>query len=147
MSERVTVRVPGSTSNLGGGFDSVGVAIDRWLTVSAALEGTGLTVQREGTLAGITSSAEHDRLIAGFNAACDAARVTLPGQLTMQATSEIPVGRGLGSSAAALVAGAALANVLLDLGLDDDTLADACRPALPNAPRPRNDGRQRPQFP
>jgi homoserine kinase len=118
--------VPGSTSNLGPGFDCVGVAIDRWLTVSAHLEGSRIDVRREGTLAGIDIPPEHDRLIAGFNAACDASRVTLPRGIAMRATSEIPVSRGLGSSAAALVAGAALANALLGLGLDDDALADAC---------------------
>lgn len=126
MSATATVRVPGSTSNLGAGFDCVGVAIDRWLTVSAAIEGARIAVQREGTLAGVGIPPEHDRLVAGFNAACDAARVTLPRGIALQASSDIPVSRGLGSSAAALVAGAALANVLLDLRLSDDALADAC---------------------
>ncbi len=126
MSATAAVRVPGSTSNLGPGFDCIGVAIDRWLTVSARLEGARIDVRREGTLAGIDIPPEHDRLIAGFNAACDASRVTLPRGIAMRATSEIPVSRGLGSSAAALVAGAALANALLDLELDDDAIADAC---------------------
>lgn len=46
-----------------------------------------------------------------------------PGGLVFTARSSIPVGRGLGSSAAALVAGAALADAMLDLGLGASGLA------------------------
>jgi homoserine kinase len=38
VTTRAIVRVPASTSNVGAGFDCVGVAIDRWLEVSAAIE-------------------------------------------------------------------------------------------------------------
>lgn len=126
MSSAVVVTVPASTSNLGSGFDCVGIAVSRWLTVSGSLGGDTISVQREGTLAGLALSPEQDRLIAGFNAACEAAQVTMPAGISLRARSEIPVGRGLGSSGAALVAGAALANALLALGLSDDELVDAC---------------------
>jgi homoserine kinase len=122
----VTVRVPASTSNLGSGFDCIGVAVDRWLTVSGRLGGSSITIEREGTLDDLALSPEQDRLVAGFNAACDAAKVTMPAGFTLRARSDIPVGRGLGSSASALVAGGALANALLELGLSNDALADAC---------------------
>ena len=122
----MTVRVPASTSNLGSGFDCVGIAVNRWLSVSGWLGGSSITIVRDGTLASLALSPEQDRLVAGFNAACEAAKVTMPAGFSLHARSDIPVGRGLGSSATALIAGAALANALLELGLSDDALIDAC---------------------
>src|SRR2546422_2852653 len=55
MSAAVTVRVPGSTSNLGAGFDCVGIAIDRWIRVAARREesrAAPITIERGGALAG-----------------------------------------------------------------------------------------------
>ncbi len=131
-----TVRVPGSTSNLGGGFDCVGVAIDRWLTVYApgpdsgreeeASVRNGITLERHGMLASLQDPPELDLIHVGFVAACQAAGAEHPRHLHLEACSEIPIGRGLGSSAAALVAGAALADHLLELGLDDERLATIC---------------------
>ncbi len=126
MTDAVTVRVPASTSNVGSGFDCIGVAVGRWLTVSGSLGGSSIEIHRDGTLAGLALAPEQDRLVAGFHAACHAARVTMPRGFTLRATSEIPVSRGLGSSAAALVAGASIANALMELGLSDDEIADAC---------------------
>jgi len=116
MSARV--RVPATSSNLGAGFDCIGIAIDRWLTASATLGGTdsGITIHRGGQLAALTLPPEEDLLAVGFRAACAAAGVPHVG-VAIDATSEIPVGRGLGSSAAAIVAGASLANAALGLGL------------------------------
>jgi homoserine kinase len=125
----VRVRVPGSTSNLGGGFDCVGIAIDLWLQVDASLaDGSTRAVQlrRAGTLDAITCAPEEDLLYRGFALACAAAGRELPRGLLLDALSDIPVGRGLGSSAAALLAGAAAANVLLELGLHQSALAQRC---------------------
>lgn len=114
-----TVCVPGSTSNLGGGFDCVGMAVDRWLSATVTL-GDGapnVTVRRDGTLRSLVCDPRDDLLFAGFAAACAARGRTVPSVLAFTASSEIPVARGLGSSAAALVAGAALADVALGLAL------------------------------
>ena len=129
MTTRAVVRVPASTSNLGAGFDCVGVAVDRWLTVTAALEpdvDEPLRLHRGGTLRGLQVSAEHDRLVAAFRAACAAAGRAVPHGLLIRVSSDIPVGRGLGSSAAAVVAGTATANALLRLGFDDQRLLELC---------------------
>jgi homoserine kinase len=50
----------------------------------------------------------------------------MPHGLLIRSSSDIPVGRGLGSSAAAVVAGAAAANALLRLGFDDHRLVQLC---------------------
>src|SRR5213079_3280541 len=59
-------------------------------------------------------------------AACRRAGQEVPAGLALAADSDIPVARGLGSSAAATVAGAAAAAALLDLALDAAGLAELC---------------------
>jgi homoserine kinase len=125
MRSYVTVRVPGSTSNLGSGFDCVGVAIPRWLTLTVERQdgarGTG-TIERRGTLADMKLPLSEDLLYRGFATAARAVGKHVPA-LTFKADSEIPMARGLGSSAAAAVAGIVAATALFDLGLSDDSIA------------------------
>jgi len=120
----INVRVPATTSNLGAGFDCVGVAVSRWLRLSAHLAetGGGVRIERHGTLRELTLAPEQDLLVAGFAAACGAAARPVPAGLVFRAISDIPIARGLGSSAAALVAGAVAADRLLQLELGDDAL-------------------------
>src|SRR5438552_7723250 len=132
MRASVTVRVAGSTSNLGAGFDCVGVAIGRGLRVTArAVPGGGarkptapVAIERGGTLRALDTAPEADLLYRGFLAACRRARQEPPAGLALTAESDIPVTRGLGSSAAATVAGAAAAMGLLGLELDAPALAE-----------------------
>jgi homoserine kinase len=124
---RATVRVPGSTSNLGSGFDCVGFAVDRWLSASVRVRpGRGVAIQRGGTLTGLRIAAEDDLLHRGFLAACAQTGHAVELRLDYEVTSEIPVARGLGSSAAAFVAGARLASEALGLGLSPVELAELC---------------------
>jgi homoserine kinase len=125
----IRVRVPASTSNLGGGFDCVGIAIDRWLQLDARLDSDNaesVRLVRSGTLSAIGCAPTDDLLYRGFALACEAARRDVPRGLVLDAESDIPVGRGLGSSAAALLAGAAAANALLGLDLPASALAQLC---------------------
>lgn len=128
VSQRsATVRVPASTSNLGGGFDCVGVAVDRWLTATVRQDAGGPTepeFERGGTLASLNLRGSHDAIYIAFRAAAGAAKFAIPERLRFRVESEIPVGRGLGSSAAAAVAGAALASAMLGLGLDAFGIAE-----------------------
>src|SRR5437016_9441529 len=133
MRASVTVRVAGSTSNLGAGFDCVGVAVGRWLRVTARAgyhaAGTPdapVAVQRAGTLRTAERGPEADLRYRGFAAAGRRAGREVPAGLALAADSDIPVARGLGSSAAATVAGAAVAAALLELTLDPTALAELC---------------------
>lgn len=130
-----TIRVPASAANLGAGFDCIGISVDRWLTASVravhaptddACAMRSVIVRRSGTLAELDAEPRDDLLYVGFAAACEARGALVPCQLEFDVTSEIPVSRGLGSSSAALVAGAALANALLGLGFDATSLATLC---------------------
>jgi homoserine kinase len=85
-----------------------------------------LSIHRAGTLGGLAVPAERDRLYVGFRAACRVAGRSVPAGLTIEANSDIPIGRGLGSSAAATVAGAVAANTLLGLGLSQSELLALC---------------------
>lgn len=112
------VRVPASSSNLGAGFDCVGVAIDRWLAASVTLERAGgFSICRRGKLKAVKVRPDQDLFTRGFRAGCAAGGAITPAGVTIDASSDIPVGCGLGSSAAAIVAGALLADAELGLGL------------------------------
>jgi homoserine kinase len=119
------VRVPATSSNLGAGFDCIGVALDRWLTASATAAEGDVVIHRGGRLAVLALPVEDDLLAQGFRAACAAARRPREA-FTIDATSDIPIGCGLGSSAAALVAGALLADATLGLGLSRERIVEIC---------------------
>ena len=104
----VSVSVPATASNLGGGFDCVGVAVHRRLrvTVGASAGGPAVSLERSGTLSALDVAPEQDLIVAGFRAMCARLARAAPEHLFFAADSDIPVGRGLGSSAAAIVAGA-----------------------------------------
>ena len=129
MKCRAVVRVPGSTSNLGSGFDCIGAAVDRWLTASVVVltePGAETVIQRGGTLAGLDVPASQDWITVGVRVACEAAGKPVPRALRIRASSQIPVARGLGSSAAAVVAGATAATGICGFSLTDEQLLDAC---------------------
>src|SRR3989442_13688239 len=97
MRASVTVRVPGSTSNLGAGFDCIGVAVERWLTLTArpAEEPAGGpgTLERRGPLSTLTAAPEPDLLDRGFVQACRAARRAGPPTVVLTAQSTLPLWR------------------------------------------------------
>jgi len=123
------VSVPASTANLGAGFDCIGLAVDRRLDASATVashQPGDVTIIRSGTLSPLDVRPNKDLIYTGFLAACDAAGRPFTGSVHFNVHSTIPVARGLGSSAAAVVAGAILANQTLDLGLTSARLVDVC---------------------
>jgi len=101
------VRVPCSTSNLGSGFDTLGLALDRYLLATFEPGGSELEVVRTGTLAQLEEADDRDLLVETFVESLASTGAAAYGELRVH--SEIPVARGLGSSAAALVAGHDLA--------------------------------------
>jgi homoserine kinase len=94
-------RAPASAANLGPGFDTVAVALDRYVEVEVE-PATRLIVESEGEGAGISDDAGH-------LAARVAMDVAGHDHLAIRVRSQIPVGRGLGSSAALALAAAAAA--------------------------------------
>ena len=111
------VRVPCSTSNLGAGFDCIGLALDRYLEVRFEPGPGAIRVERAGTLASLDVDAGDDGVVRALLAALAARSIPGSGGF-LRMTSAIPVARGLGSSAAAAVAGLALAAAAAGAGLD-----------------------------
>lgn len=128
MSATITVRVPGSTANLGSGFDCLGIAVNRWVRLTvrhAAGLAAPVRIERRGALAAVGVPPERDLVYRGFAGACRLGGREPPG-VAIEAESDIPVSRGLGSSAAAVVAGALAARALCDLPLPDHALLTLC---------------------
>ena len=119
-----SVRVPASSANLGPGFDSLGLALRLYDVVSLTVTGGGLEVAVEGEGAGDVPLTEAHLVVRAVRAAFDVAGVAQPG-LHLVCRNDIPHGRGLGSSAAAIVAGVVAARALAIDGaarLDDTAL-------------------------
>ncbi|GEO94058.1 homoserine kinase [Kocuria turfanensis] len=124
IGQRVELSVPGSTGNVGPGYDSLGLALGHYddLAVTVTEAGLEFELHGEGSQA-VPRTAEH-LVVRAMRAAFRAAGVEhLPG-LRLEATNRIPHGRGMGSSASAVVAGVLAANALLPAGraLDDRQL-------------------------
>jgi homoserine kinase len=117
---RFTVKAPASSANLGPGFDALGLALDLWNTVTIDTDGPAGQVTNEGTEAALLEGHPNLTVHAMETLARDR-KQELPG-FAIVAQTEIPVSRGLGSSAAALVAGLIAADHLLGLGLSQDEL-------------------------
>jgi homoserine kinase len=119
-SGKVRVKVPGSTANLGPGFDTLGMALDlyAWIEMSAA-EQTHVHLISDG-MDGIPTD-KSNLIYEVAQMVFEKAGVTQP-ELEISMYSEIPLTRGLGSSAAAIVGGMAAANALIGSPLSDDTL-------------------------
>src|SRR3974377_1929933 len=101
MPDSVTIRVPATSANLGPGFDSLGMALAITEDVTLALghpPETGDGLQR--------------LVLDAARSAYRLARVEVP-ELRASGTAAIPIGRGLGSSAAARAAGIVGANELM----------------------------------
>ncbi len=120
------VRIPCSTSNLGPGFDTLGLALNRYLRARFEPGPAGLRLEREGTLTALHERDEDDLLAKAFRRGVEGAGGAADGTLVVH--SEIPLARGLGSSAAAILAGYDLARAVLGLSPDpDDAFATAYR--------------------
>ncbi len=108
-----TLRVPASSANLGPGFDSLGLALGIYLECRFRAAGR-LTISVSGRDAELIPSGE-DNLI--WQTALAVARdvgAELP-PVEIEIRNDIPIGKGLGSSAAALTAGVVIADHLLEL--------------------------------
>jgi homoserine kinase len=120
------VRVPASSANLGGGFDCFGLALELYLTVRATLQqpNTGArTIARSRGVRGSAKlpSAPHENLILrAMQHAAEHQSLQLP-PVHLAVQNEIPIAAGLGSSAAAIVAGIALAFAMNGKRLSEQT--------------------------
>ena len=100
------VRVPASTANLGSGFDVLGLGLQMYLEVEAIPGGAnGLEIEAEGLG---TEQIPLDRTNLIYRMIAEYAGDDLPSSFRLKIRNDIPLTRGFGSSASAIVAGIAI---------------------------------------
>ncbi len=111
----IQIKVPGSTANLGPGFDSIGLAVNRYLTLQVEPSDEWTFVPLSKEVENIPT--DKDNFV--YKIAAEVAsnyNVELPPCKVLM-TSDIPLARGLGSSAAAIIAAIELTDTLCELRL------------------------------
>ncbi len=119
------IRLPATSANLGPGFDAVALALDLHLDIRAD-EAKVYSISASGRDVEISSNLQRNLMLAVYEDVLKSAGLR-PIPLSLQIDNEIPIGKGLGSSASARLAGIALANHFGELGWDDNRiLLKAC---------------------
>ena len=109
---RVSVRVPATTANLGPGFDTLGLALGFYDELEVSVrEKPGATVRVIGVGQGTVPTDETNLIVTSMAFAFDKLGQKMPG-VDLVAHNNIPHGRGMGSSGAAIVGG-----IMADKGL------------------------------
>lgn len=121
--DAVRVRVPATSANLGPGFDAVGLAVARHDVVTARITAGGLRIDVDGEGSEQVARDKTNLVAGAMLRGFDALGVAVPG-VALECTNRIPHSRGLGSSAAAIVAGILLARGLLVDGPDRMSVTD-----------------------
>lgn len=123
----VRVRVPATSANLGPGYDALGLALTLYDDVTACVASGGVQIDVTGEGESVARDESH-LVMRAMRATFDRLGQH-PAGLVLSCTNRIPHGRGLGSSAAAIVAGVAAARALTSEGAerlpDDDAFAHA----------------------
>ena len=116
VGDDVEVRVPASSANLGPGFDSIGCALGVWDTCRATVtRQPGLVVTVSGEGAGAVPLDATHLVHRAMQVAWAELGVEPPEGLALDCRNEVPHGRGMGSSATAIVTGIVAAQALHDL--------------------------------
>ena len=109
------ISIPASTANLGPGFDSIGIALDKYLELEVELGSDWKIINLSGNLPEVPNPKDH-LIIQAAEKTAELHGLSLP-PCTVRVKSEIPLARGMGSSASAIVAGVELANQIMELHL------------------------------
>ncbi|PWN89568.1 homoserine kinase [Acaromyces ingoldii] len=130
MVRRFEIKVPCTSSNIGPGFDVVGLSLSLYLTLSvtvdAQLKNTAPTLRYTGEGASEAPLDAYKNLTtrtALYVLRC-AGISSFPLGVSIDVNNEVPFGRGLGSSGAAVVAGLLLGDALGELRLPKERLLD-----------------------
>jgi homoserine kinase len=118
--------LPATSANLGPGFDAVGLALSMRLTIEARAA-AAFQIEATGRDAALCGALEHNLILDTYRDVLQrVGGMELP--LHLKLHNEIPLGMGCGSSAAALLAGIALADHFGGLHLGDEAIvAEASR--------------------
>ena len=104
---KVTIRVPATTANMGPGFDCLGMALDIWNTITVETDGSEAGPERvviSGEGRDSLSTGSDNLVYRSFQHVYDGLGLSIP-PVRISCENNIPLGRGLGSSAAAVAGG------------------------------------------
>lgn len=120
----IEIQVPATTANIGPGFDCLGAALTRYNQFQfTALEESSLQIQVEGLEAERVTTDASNLVYKAFAAYFQARQQPVPG-VAIHIQLGVPLARGLGSSATAIVAGLVGANALAGSPLDKQELLE-----------------------
>lgn len=122
MNQAFTLRVPASSANLGPGFDALGVALKVYLECRFRQSQT-LSIRVTGRDAHLIPATDANLIWQTALAVAARMRLPLP-PIDLEICNDIPLGKGLGSSAAALTAGVVIAAQLLNLNWKPGRILD-----------------------
>lgn len=139
MSREFTIKVPASSANIGPGFDVLGIGLNLYLTVQVSVNDSNINEKSTNDPFNVDliykgNGAENVPLQSNKNLITKTALYILhanniksfPKGTKIIVNNPIPLGRGLGSSGSAIVAGALLANEIGNLGFDKMRCLDYC---------------------
>ncbi|TAK14421.1 MAG: homoserine kinase [Anaerolineae bacterium] len=108
------VHVPATSANLGPGFDTLGLALNLWNETTFETGAARFRLDIEGEGAQSLPTDKTNAIYAAFATTYAAAKQTPPAGVHIHCLNRIPLGAGLGSSAAAALTGILAANHLLN---------------------------------
>lgn len=131
------IRVPASSANIGPGFDVLGIALSIYLELNVTIDASKsaeisdahnckITYEGEGAL-GVPLVSDENLVtrVALYVMRCNGIR-SFPSGTHVHVINPIPLGRGLGSSGAAVVAGVMLGNEIGQFGFSKQRMLDYC---------------------
>lgn len=117
----ITVKVPATSANMGPGFDSIGVALALYNTVSAEETDCGLKIDIQDKTKDYLPSDGRNLVFRAMQAVFKEAGCSFKGLHIVQ-NNKIPVTRGLGSSSASIVGGLLAANEMCGAGFSKEDI-------------------------
>lgn len=115
--KQINLSVPATSANLGLGFDSIGVAVTKFLEIKA-YESEAFRIEFLNPELDVLPPGEDNLVISTAKSIALKYNKEMP-PITVEMDSEIPLAHGLGSSSSAIVAGIELAGYFCDLDLSD----------------------------
>jgi homoserine kinase len=112
MTARVLVQAPATSANLGSGFDAAGIALDWWDSLEATVAAAPAAMRVGGEQAELVPTGPDNLVRLAMERLAAALGGALP-PLRLSMVKRFPLGRGFGSSAAAVVLGLLAARELL----------------------------------
>ncbi|SMF89168.1 homoserine kinase [Paenibacillus uliginis N3/975] len=122
LSESVRIKVPASTANLGPGFDTLGMALSLYAWIEMKQDDRTAFHLYGDEMKGVPED-KSNLIYKVAQMVFDEAGISVP-ELAISMCSDIPLTRGLGSSASAIVGSLAAANALIGSPLPDSKLFD-----------------------